>query len=159
MTGPRKTPSLPQVKVDFNKAAGNITPPKAPLPPAPKPNPPVAKAQAAPIPGRTAPAMKAPPPAADVQAKAAAAKAAAAKAAPKKPPKAVAPGGITTPVQPGVAFKQAATGAPPKGGVQATAQAQAQTKALQMKRDFARAAAQRKGGKGKTQEKQHTKSK
>jgi len=164
MPGPPKPPSLPQVKLDFNKAAGNIPPTnKGALPP-PKPKPPLPPAAIAlPVPGRPpAHATKTPPPAAAVQAKAAAAKAASAKtAAAKAPPKKpLAPGGIKTAVQPGVAFnKAAAPAAAPKGGVQATAQAQAQARALQMKRDFAKAATQRKAGKGKTQEKKPPKGK
>ena len=105
---PPKPSSLPQVKVDFNKAAGH-KPPKTPPPPALKLNPPQRAVAKAPAPG----VGRIGPPAA--QAKPAAAKA-----------------------------------------PQAAAQTQ---RALQMKRDFARAAAQRKGGKGKTQEKQHTKQK
>jgi len=148
-----KPPNLPQVKIDFNKASGAYQTPTAPKPPQMNLNPPRA-AVAAPVPGGRAAPMKTPPPAHAV-----AARAAAAKAPPKKPPFAAAAGQAKAPAKLGPVFKTAAAGAAPmKAAPQPAAQAQAQ-RALQLKRDFARAAAQRKGGKGKAPEKQHTKKK
>ena len=191
MAGPPKTPNLPQVKVDFNKAAGNTKTPAAPKPPQHNLNHPRAAAVARPA-GVASP-MNSPAPAATRMAQAATQKvgpkrppiaaaartqgpltpafnkaakgpaqakpafnkaakpAAKAKPAPKPAAKAPAP-------KPAPAFNKAGGAPPTKAAPQAPAQAQAQ-RALQLKRDFARAAAQRKGGKGKTQDKTHTKTK